>query len=398
MKTFFRNFSILAIIGSILIAISSCSEDIWVHDGADGADGENGLTSLMHFDKATQTKIYYLDKDRNLRLTAQDSILYQESKEGFLFVPVGDCIELYKTVGTAEIFVGSICDGVDGGIGPQGPAGNDGSDGQDGNDGNDGEAGIVVFSVVPDTINCKSGMRVIMTSLQGGEEISSVSFCVPADGEDGTTVVQTDTIVVIDSVYVFNTDTIVQIDSVFVVGLDTTVETYQCIPLPDISEDFNHEKNSGHYRDKGHLFSSYVSVNGIGSPYKNGTVEVHDRSQDTAFFWTYEFPEGIIGAVELDIDSKDLWEVKMSFQRSDGLHVPVMRKVIGGNQNLVWYDHFTYGEGFSYQADLNKLPATDITRVIFYFYKLGPWSEDNRNCSFNIDNMRISRFKIEKVN
>ena len=39
MKNFFKFLGIFAIIG---IAMVSCSEDIWVHDGADGRDGIDG--------------------------------------------------------------------------------------------------------------------------------------------------------------------------------------------------------------------------------------------------------------------------------------------------------------------------------------------------------------------
>ncbi len=391
MKTFFSNFVIMF---AISIAALSCSEDIWVHDGADGKDGEDGFTSLMHFDEVTQTKIFYLDRDRNLSLTSQDSILYQESKEGFLFIPVGDCIELYKTVGTTEIFVGSICDGVDGETGPQGPAGNDG---EAGSDGQDGEAGIVVFSIVPDSVNCKSGMRVIMTSLQGGEEISSVSFCVPRDGEDGMTVVQRDTIVIIDSIFIFNTDSIVRIDSIFVIGEDTTIKTCEFLSLPDFQDKFNNPDNSWHYWNEGYLFEKgLISINGVDSPEGNGTVVLHKYGANWAEFWTPEFPESAITGVELDVGSRSTWKIECLFLTEDNQAFVVHSQVIEGKPDMVWFDNNSYGNPFTYYIPWSNIRFKDVVRVGFRIHKYRDWKSLNRNHSFNGDNLRISRVKVLK--
>jgi hypothetical protein len=392
MKTFFKSFGILAIIG---IAMLSCSEDIWVHDGADGQDGKDGIdgsdgySSLVCFDEVTQTTIFYLDRDRNLELTPPDSILHQITKEGYKFVPVEDCIEIYKIMGSAEIFVGSICDGEDG---------SDGNDGETGPQGPQGEAGIVVFSVVPDTVNCKSGLRVIMTSLQGGEEISSVSFCIPADGEDGLTVVQTDTIVIIDSTFVFYTDTIVRIDSIFVIGEDTTVKGYEVIPLPDIFDAFNNG-DSYFYWNLDYLFKKgVISINNNDSPNGNGTVEsTKPYGQNWGEFYTPEFPPSAITAVELDVGSRSTWKVELLFIRANGSATIVHSQVMEGKDDVVWYETGTYGEPFTYYIPLDKIKYNDVIRVEFRIHKYGPWEELNRNYTFNGDNLRISRVKVKIV-
>jgi hypothetical protein len=377
MKTFFKNFGILL---AILIAALSCSEEIWVHDGEDGKDGRDGYSVFIYYDESTGTLLYYHEIDGEEGLTSGDRVIYQETKENYKFVPVEGCIEIYKVVGTTEIFVGSICDGE---TGPPGAP---------------GEAGIVVFSVVPDTVNCKSGFRVEMTSLEGGEEISSVSFCIPADGEDGTTVVQKDTIVVYDSVYVFNTDTIIRIDSIFVIGKDTIVETHEFMPLPDIQNDFNHPDNSRHYRDLGYIFEEgLVSINQHDSPEGNGTIVLHDYNRDYGYFWTPEFPEGAITAIELDVGSMENWVLKCSFELSDGSIKEVSSYEVKRKIDFIWYKTGTYGEPFKYYVALEDIEYNNVVRVRFSFYKENEsWMLKDRNHSFNADNLRISRVKILK--
>jgi hypothetical protein len=174
MKTILRILSVLAIMFFI-----ACSEDIYLHDGKDGTNGhdgpkgdkgDRGFPTLMYFDSTTQTRVYYLDIDSSWTLTLADTILYEELKEGYKIVPNGKCYDIFNTIGTKEYLIGTVCNG---------------EKGDKGDLGDPGKNSIVIMSIIPDTISCKSGLRVILVSLQDNDTISSLSFCVPADGDNG---------------------------------------------------------------------------------------------------------------------------------------------------------------------------------------------------------------------
>ena len=163
---------LFSLIMVIIVAAFSCSEDIFLEGGKDG------FSTLLFIDEITQTKIYYLDRDHTFSFTPEDSVLYQIVDEEYKFVPEENgCFELLHVVGINEFSLGIVCSGEDG---------KDGEDGIDGQDGEDGKSTVVVFDIVEDqTGECKSGRRIVWRSFLGDEMVSQVSFCVPADGEDG---------------------------------------------------------------------------------------------------------------------------------------------------------------------------------------------------------------------
>lgn len=84
----------------------------------------------------------------------------------------GDCYDILQMDGTVQKVVATVCNG------------HDGQNGQDGQDGEDGKTVMVNYSIV-ESNECSSGYSLIFTSSLDGTVISSVSFCMPADGQDG---------------------------------------------------------------------------------------------------------------------------------------------------------------------------------------------------------------------
>jgi hypothetical protein len=148
MKTFFRNLGI-GIIAILGIALMSCSEDIWVHDGADGLDGKDGRDGYSTVPKVDpvysnegillgNTTSWYLDIDNSFNYTPGD--LFQES-----FTLLN---------------------------------GKDGLNGIDGQDGKDGLNASMSMKLLPPTPECPNG-SFLLESYQGGLLDGSLIICIP---------------------------------------------------------------------------------------------------------------------------------------------------------------------------------------------------------------------------
>lgn len=287
-----------------------------------------------------------------------------------------------------------------------------GKDGKDGQDGEDGKTPNITFEVVEGFL--------ILTSILNGEIVSQVTIEIPEDGQDGedgrdgmTPSLYTKEVEPgcdcgkasgIAYIWYFdiNKNQIPEkeeiISELIVCNGEDGEDRKTIILLPDIQDDFNHPENSWHYRDKGYIFEEgLVSINQIGSPEGNGTVVLHDYNRNYGYFWTPEFPESAITAIELDVGSMEGWVLKCSFELSDGSVKEMSSYEIKRKINFIWYKTGTYGEPFKYYASLENLEYDDVVRVRFSFYKENDcWMLKDRNHSFNADNLRISRVKILK--
>jgi hypothetical protein len=183
---------LIACLFAMIIVACQKEYNYHLYDGVKGDKGDRGFPTLMYFDQSTQTRIYFLDRDTSWTLTPRDTILYEELKEGYKIVPNGECYDIFNTIGTKEYLIGTVCNGHS----------------------KDGKNSIVIMSIVPDTILCKSGLRVILVSLQDNDTIGSLSFCVPADGKNGKDGKDGKTIIHKEKCFDFNQGTTYYYDSI----------------------------------------------------------------------------------------------------------------------------------------------------------------------------------------
>ncbi len=385
-------------------------------DGQDGKDGKNGLDASLSLEALPPTddspggsiiaKSYKGDQ-----LVGTLIIQIPLGESGFSLVP--EYVEVVYNAGEIEVYGtetrlywdmnrdGKVSEGDEykgGFITWHGTNGKDGEDGQDGLNGKDGQTPSITFDIFDDLF--------IILSQVDGVIVDSIAFEIPKNGLNG----ETPSLHAINFLshwdcdggsgimYIWyfdnNGDGIDQPDEVIsnfiLCGCDC--ESSNFIPAPSIQDDFNHPDNSHHYWDKGYLFEEgLISINEINSPEGNGTVVLHKYGENWAEFYTPEFPESAITAVELDVGSRSTWKVELIFMRSNGSAIIITGKVLEGKSDVVWYETGTYGKPFMYYSSLDEIKFNDVIRVGFVIHKYGEWTVLDRNHSFNGDNLRIAR-------
>lgn len=381
MKTFFKSFGILAIIG---IAIVSCVE----------LEEFQLVTKIIkepvsidvNFIPASLEECPYGGHKTQIIIEGQEftspPTCNGEPGEDFDISdlnitseinPISElCNEWIFYVNGEEFFRKEVCDG------------------EPGEDGEDAEPYVPVFTTEKEWIDELCWLRRVFLD---GELFYEDTIC---NGQPGVS----DTIVFVDTVFVSSVDTIVvvQIDSIFVVDQDTIIERYH-YKYRTLCFDFNNPGNTPSYEEKGWKFSPGTSANQIDSKNGNGTLCLYRYWEyRKGHAWTPYFEPESLHSVKLDFGSSGKeWLVGIQTEFEDGRIATILEdKFKGIPEGFVWYKSETYGEPILYHAPLEKLEHHNVVRIGIYFKATDCWDICTRNQSFNVDNMCITLVEVYK--